>query len=380
MTVRRSFPAVWIVDRYVLHEVFAPFLLGVGVFVVILVGDILYTLAELLATRQVSAGVVLRLLAYKLPAILVITFPVSTLLGVLLGLGRLVKDNELQAMRLSGISLARLFLPVVVFGAFMTGVTLVINELVSPWANHRANTLIRRAAFGAALPQIREQIFFRGPDDRVFYIGAADDPQRALRNVMVFEGSTPFPKLITADTAEWEDRRWVMHDGVIREFDEQGFSRYEAGFTDLEITVGLPAGAFHAGQKTPEEMTARELRHYLSLFGHGDAAARFSVEYHRKFAIPFASLIFAALAAPLSVRTAQGGRLVGIGLSIALLFAYYVMMSVGRAMGIVGTLAPYLSAWMPNLVFVLSAGLVWSLEEGWLRSGKHLLRPAGHAA
>ena len=367
-------------DRYIVKEVFAPFLLGVGAFVVILIGDILYTLAEFLATRRVTLEVLLRLLFYKLPAILVITLPVSTLIGVLLGLGRLVKDNEIQAMRLAGMSLARIFLAVVMFGAAMTAATFLTNEFISPWANHRANNLIRQAAFGAAFPQVREQIFFRGPDDRVFYIGDADDRRQVLRDVMVFERSAPFPKIITARRAEWDERRWLLHEGVVRELDEQGFTRYEAAFADLEIAVGLQAGTFFAGQKTPEEMTARELRQYLALFGQGDAAIRFAVEYHRKFAIPFASLIFALLAAPLSVRTAQGWRFVGIGLSIGLLFVYYVVMSVGRAMGSVGTVAPLLSAWMPNLLFAAAAGLVWSLEEGWLKAAVAPLRIVrGHA-
>lgn len=356
-----------IADRYIVKEVFAPFLLGVGAFVVILIGDILYTLAEFLATRRVTVEVLLRLLFYKLPAILVITFPVSTLIGVLLGLGRLVKDNEVQAMRLAGMSLARIFLSIVVFGGAMAAVTFLTNEFVSPWANHRANNLIRQAAFGAAFPQVREQVFFRGPDNRTFYIGDADDRRKVLRDVMVFEGYAPFPKLITARRAEWEEHRWMMHEGVVRELDEQGFTRYEAAFADLEISIGLQAGTFFAGQKTPEEMTARELRQYLLLFGQGEAAARFAVEYHRKFAIPFASLVFAVLAAPLSVRTAQGGRFVGIGLSIAILFVYYVVMSVGKAMGSVGTAAPLLSAWMPNLFFAGAALLVWAVEEGWLR-------------
>ncbi len=174
-----------IADRYILKEVLAPFLLGVGAFVVILIGDILYTLAEFIAARRIAPAVVLELLVYKLPAILVITFPVSTLIGVLLGVARLVKDQEIQAMRLAGLSLRRIFAGVALFGAATTAVTFLTNEYLSPWANHRANTLIRRAALGVVFPQVREQVFFRGPDRRVYYVGSADDERRRLRNVMV---------------------------------------------------------------------------------------------------------------------------------------------------------------------------------------------------
>ena len=353
-----------IADRYILKEVLAPFLLGVGAFVVILIGDILYTLAEFIATRRVAMHVVLQLLMYKIPAILVITFPVSTLIGVLLGLGRLVKDNEIQAMRLSGMSLRRIFAAVFLFGVGATGLTFLTNEYLSPWANHQANNLVRQAAFGAVFPQVREQVFFRGPDHRVFYVGSADDRRRLLRNVMVYELATPLPRLITAREARWEDRRWLLHDGVVRELDDDGFTRYEARFADMEIGVGLQAETFYRGQKTPEEMTARELRQYMALFSQTDANRRFAVEYHRKFAIPVASIVFAALAAPLSVWTAQGGRFVGIGLSIALLFIYYVAMSVAKALGSVGGLPPAVSAWTPNMLFAAAGAVVWLWEEG----------------
>jgi LPS export ABC transporter permease LptG len=355
---------VSVADRYIVQEILAPFLLGVGAFLVILVGDILYTLAEFIATRRVGIGPVLQLLMYKLPAILVITFPVSTLIGALLGLGRLAKDNEIRAMRLAGMSLVRIFTPVLLFGVAIAGVTLGVNEFVAPWANHKANDLIRRAAFSEAFPKVREQVFFRGPDARVFYIGSVDDTRGLLRNVMIYELERPLPRLITAQLARWDRQVWHLLAGVVREFDDQGFTRYEAAFSEMDILVGIEGTSFFAGQKTPEEMTARELREYLALFGHGLGSAAFNVEYYRKFAVPFASAIFALLAAPLGVRTAQGGRFVGVGTSIVLLFIYYVLMSVAKAIGTVGALPPFLAAWSPNFCFGLAGVLLWVHEDG----------------
>lgn len=353
---------ILLVDRYVVRQILPPFFLGVGAFVVILVGDILYTLAEFLATKRVGFEVLLRLLAYKLPAIAVVTFPVATLIGTLLGLGRLANDRELQAMRLLGMSLLRVFTPVLVFGLFISCLTFMTNEYVAPWANHQGNDLLRRAAFGERFPAIREQVFFRGPGNRFYYIGAADDSRRVLRDVMIYEAASPLPKLITARYARWDLKVWNLADGVMREFDDEGFTRYEAKFAEMKILVGIDGGTFLAGQKTPEEMTAGELRQYLRLFGSNDAGARFAVEYYRKFAIPVASAIFALVAAPLSVRAA-GGRFPGVGVSIALLFAYYVIMSVGKALGATGVLAPALAAWLPNLAFGLMGLLMWMRED-----------------
>jgi hypothetical protein len=108
-----------ILDRYVLRELLPPFVLGLGGFLVILVGDILYTLAEYIVSGRVTFEVVVRLLAYKMPAIMVITFPVSTLFTTFTGQtravffegeapsltltgGRIIYDRTLQAVRVEG--------------------------------------------------------------------------------------------------------------------------------------------------------------------------------------------------------------------------------------------------------------------------------------
>lgn len=357
---------VSIADRYIVREILPPFLLGVGGFVVLLFGDILYTLAEFIASGRITLQALGRLLAYKLPAIMVITFPVSTLFGVLLGLGRLARDRELQAMRLAGMSLGRLFAPVLAFALAMAAVTYLTNEYFAPWANHQANTLVRRAAFGEAFPQVREQVFFRAPGNRFFYVERVDDAERRLQNVMVYEVTPPLPRLITARQARWDDRTWHLRDGVVREFDPEGFTRYEARFDEMRILVNLPGGIFFAGQKTPDEMTAAELRQYLAAFGR-EAPPRFAIELHRKFAIPAASVVFALVAAPLSLLGAQGGRFIGVGMSVVLLFLYYAVMSSARAMGAAGALSPLLAAWLPNLLFAAGGLVIWARQDRWLR-------------
>jgi lipopolysaccharide export system permease protein len=352
-----------IADRYILRELFPPFLLGIGGFLVILIGDILYTLAEYIVAGRVTADLVLRLLAYKMPAIMVITFPVSTLFGTLLGLGRLARDRELDAMRLVGTSLPRLFAPVVVFGLAVAGLTFLTNEVVSPWANRRANTMIRQAILGEAFPEVREQVFLRAPGNRFLYVNRVDDRARLLRNIMVFEAEGPLPRLITAWEATWSSTTLALFQGVMRDLDAAGFTSHEAAFATMQINVGLDAATFFDGQRTPEEMTVGELRSQLDLF-RGGLPAKVAVEYHRKFAIPAASLIFALVAAPISLLAARGGRFGGVAASIALLFAYYVVMSVARALGVAGVLSPALSAWAPNLLFVAAAALLVAWVEG----------------
>jgi len=362
-----------IADRYIVGELLPPFVLGIGGFLVILIGDILYALAEYIVVGRITLDVMLRLLAYKIPAIMVITFPVSTLFAALLGLGRLARDRELQAMRLIGSSLPRLFAPVLAFGLVVASLTFLTNEVISPWANQRANVLLRRAVLGEAFPEVREQVFLRGPGNRFLYVHTVDERAGVLRNVMIYEPAGPLPRLITAREATWSAKTWVLRQGVVREVDADGFTTYEVGFDTMEMNVGLDATAFFAGQRTPEEMTARELRTQVEVFRAG-LSPRVAIEYHRKFAIPVASLVFALIAAPLSLHAARGGRFVGVGFSIVLLFIYYAVMSTTRALGASGAIAPSLAAWAPNLLFLFGGALLVAWEDGRLRPSLWMAR------
>lgn len=345
----------------------APFVLGVGASVTILLGDIFYASAELIARGAMPARLVLQVLAYKLPAVFVVTLPVATLLGTLLGLGRMSRDQEILAMRLAGMSLARITMPVLVFGLAAAGATFAIDEGVAPWANHRADTVIRRAAAGGDLAQIQEQVFFHGPGNRVIYADKVDDGRHLLWNAMIFEFGGAVPRLITARTATWDAAAWSLHDGVIREFDSSGFTRDEARFAAMDVPTGAGEETLFTGQRTPEEMTAQELRRYLTLFRSSAAGGAMALEYYRKFAVPFANVAFALLAAVLGVRATQGEQWVGVGLSIALLFVYYAAAAMARALAGIGVLSPLLGAWGPNALFVAGAAVLVIRGERWWR-------------
>src|SRR3989338_10631245 len=100
-----------IIDRYVSSEMIGPFLIGVVGFILVLTVDLLFTMADLIINKGVPLWAVLKLLVYKLPSLLVMTFPVSTLFGTVMALGRLAKDNEIVALRTSGVTLFRLSVP-----------------------------------------------------------------------------------------------------------------------------------------------------------------------------------------------------------------------------------------------------------------------------
>ncbi|MDR7416100.1 MAG: LptF/LptG family permease [Armatimonadota bacterium] len=365
-----------LLDRYVARELLSPFLAGVFAFLVILIGDILYVLAEYLARGQVPLWALLRLFFYKLPHMLVITFPVATLLGTLLGIGRLTKDGEIIALRMAGLPLTRIFLPVMGFGLVVSVLSFGVNEYLTPLANRKADELVRRTIFREVFPNIKQDVFFRGPQNRYFYVRQVDYTNRTLQGVMVYELGGAFPRLITAQRATFGEGVWVLEQGVIRELDRNGFTSYEAGFQRFELRVDVDAEGFLLQQKTPDEMSASELRQHLQqLRQSGVDPQPLAVDYYFKFAAPLAALIFAFMAAPLGLVAARGGHYTGVGAAIALVFVYYAVMSTARAWAKAGTLHPFLGAWAANLAFLAGGALLYLYTEGLLRGRRAQAAP-----
>jgi lipopolysaccharide export system permease protein len=91
-----------------------------------------------------------------------------------------------------------------------------------------------------------------------------------------------------------------------------------------------------------------------------DALRRLEVGLYNKLAIPFASLVFALIGAPMGLRRPRSGNAMGLGLSIVLIFAYYIVWNGAGVMGQGGAITPLVASWLANAIGLLSGlALLW---------------------
>jgi len=313
----------------------------------------LFWLAELIIVKKIPTDVVARLLAYKLPDAIVQSIPVATLFAVLLSLARLGKDSELAALRASGARLPRLVLPLLVVALGTSALTFWLNEWIVPWTNHEFENMVRKVILQEALPSVEENVFFRGTGDRFFYVREVDPVARELHGVMIYEvRRDELPRIITAKQGSAKGPLWTLRDGVIHDLDRDGYVAYEARFKDMSIELDEGLEAFFGEQKTPREMSRKELKSHISLFQRsGIKVNALVVDYDLKLALPLAAFIFALTGAPLGITGPRSGRLFGAAAGGAIAFLYYAFSSVLRSFGCNDILPPVVAAWTPNIVF-----------------------------
>lgn len=373
-----------ILGLYIIREIVSLFLLGMAVFTLVMLLGRLLKLTDLVITRGVPLAVIGRMIMYLMPSLLVFTIPMAFLLAVLLAFGRLSSDNEITVLKAGGISLIQLMPPVLVCSLVAVLLTLAVSNLGVPWGNSAFKLLSFDVLRQNVAATVREKVFWDDIPGIVLYTEHYDEEHHTLKGVIIHDGRDPKrPLTIFATsgtlgcTPDQQDICLVLQNGSIHSTAGDGGYRM-AGFGEYVMTVANPGRNGVIG-RTEQDMGIDELRRQIVAPGVTPAQRlKMQAELHSRYAFPVAALVFAVVAMPLGIQNRRSGKSAGFSVSIAILLAYYVLLSLLRTLAEKGTLPPSLAMWLPNLLFLalgwwllrmasLERRLLPSVQEAFLR-------------
>lgn len=339
-----------LLDRYIAKELVLPFLWGVGAFTVLMMGtQALYELVKL-AAQGAPLTVVARLFVLGLPGIVVLTFPMAMLLATLLSFSRLSSENEMAAFYASGISFYRILAPVVWMSVGAAVLTLVFNEKVVPWTSSAAAALKSELA-GASRPRraiIMPQ--YEGADlARLVVAQRYSHRRRVMERVsfLTFRNGRMVGYVEAREARYDGSGRWIFVDGVTVVPGSRG--HLTARFDRQVFAIGHTPGQVAQLQSRPENLTFRQLQQLIAAQERlGVETLELQVQLHDKLALPFACLVFALIGAPLGLQRQRGSSAIGLGLSILVIFGFYVISHYMHILGANGTVSPAVASWLPN--------------------------------
>jgi lipopolysaccharide export system permease protein len=359
------FARIKILDLYIIKELIGPFIFGMlGFMVVISIDPMIYAMKNIInsSERGVEAVAVLKWFCYSLATDMIFTFPMATLLATLIVFGRLSKDSELTAMKAGGLSFTRLCYPVMWFAMFATVTAFLFGEFVVPHAVKRSQ-MIKRTQILKLLPIMgQENIYLKDSPDRTIYVERADNVNNILTNIIIsnYDHDTGLLKTrVMAKTARHIDGGWVFSDGVLYDFDKEGNGNKIEEFAQKKIFINQKPKDFKRDEQTHQEMSMRDLAVKIRYaYDHGlSDVVGLLVEFYLKTSIPFSCFIFALIGAALGTSNTRAGGFISFGISMLIIFIYYVIFSIARSFGKNGMLSPVMAAWIQNIIF-LAAGLL----------------------
>jgi lipopolysaccharide export system permease protein len=376
--LQRLWQRLPLMDRWLTGELIGPLLFGIAAFTTVSLSvGVVFELVRKVAEAGLPPLVAMQVLGLRLPGFLVLSFPMATLMATLLGYSRLSGSSELTALRSIGVSTRRMVMPALMVALVMTALTFVFNDVIVPSANLAASDTLD-SALGRALASERgDNVVYSRFSEVTVQEGGRQRTGRALaqlfyarrfregemQGVTLLDFSRPGQQqMLIAQTAVWNDARsmWEFRDGRIVNIEDNSsrttsanFDRYYYPFTTAPLEVGkLPSDA--------AQMTVRQaLRAERLLTEAGDRkeARRLRVRIQEKFAFPAICLVFGLIGSSLGVRpNARTSRSQGFGISVLLIFGYYLMSFIFSSLGVKGTLLPVFAAWLP-VVIGLGAGL-----------------------
>ena len=353
-----------LLDKLILGAAKGPFLFGILIFVLIFVaGDLLFQAARLIIERGIAFGVVVRLFFYRLPEVVVMTIPMSSLLATLLGMSTLNSGSELIALKSLGIPFTRILRPVLVASVLISIGALAFNETIVPFTSLAADKLMRYEILKNQAIAVQEKVFLREEENkklkRILYIDKLDTVKGIMSGIMMheFNDSGSLTSTLNAQRGIWQNSQWWIEDGRIYDIDSKGDINLLLRFERQRLAIKLSPEQLQRSTRKPSEMSARELWKYINqALTTGTDLSRLWVMFHLKLAVPWACVIMAILGAGFgALRRGRSGGGVGFGISVIFVFAYYVVMSLCRALGEAGNIPAVVAGWGPNFIFLIIA-------------------------
>jgi len=382
---------VRILTRYILREVSSHALLGVLLFTFVIFMRDLGRLLELVVRNSAPLPSVGEIFLYTLPTTFMITLPMGTLVGILIGLSRLAADSEVTAIRASGMG-AGMFLRVVSIFAVAAWLLGMTNSVyVAPQAARALSNLQDRLKSSQASFEIQPRVFYEEFKNNVLYVQDAvpSKGQSLWRGIFLADISNPAsPKITLAERgallSESTDKvRFHLEDGTQQELIPKARDQYSiTTFESTDIPVELPSAADRGPRDllpVAELSLHSLLRNAKRERGAGAALVKidpvtssydylkaryYEIEFHRRFALPAACLVLALVGIPLGLSARKGGRSAGFVLTILLVFVYYFFSLVGVSLARQGKVAPWLGVWAGNFFFFLCGlFLLWRVDR-----------------
>lgn len=349
-----------ILNGYVFRELFSPFLVSLLIFSMILLMGRTLKFSDLLINKGLALLDLGQLITYIFIPFLVYIIPMSVLLSVLLALGRLSVDNEITSMKSSGISLYQLIVPVGAFSFIAFCLTGIIIIYAYPWGFASLREFAYKIARTSSEIGLQERVFNDSFDGMIIYVDKISVRGGSIQGIFISDGRDPaISTTILAREAFIESDpaalsiNMRLYNGQFHRVSNDLETIQMGNFDTYDIVLDLKSafGELKKKKRKYREMSLSEMIRSLKMSGmQKQELNEIKIEYHKKFAIPFASFVFGLIGIPLGIRKIRGGKSYGFTISLIVILAYYLLMLMAETLAKNSMLIPLVAMWLPNAV------------------------------
>lgn len=342
------------------RQVVASLLLTVAVFTfVLLLGNVLKEILGLLVNRQASLATVVQAVGLLVPYVMVFALPMGMLTATLLVFGRFSADNELTAVRASGVSLLSLITPMLILGVLLSCVCACVNLYIAPLCRITYKQMLFKIGVERLNSFLPERTFIRDFPPYVAYFENVDGGKlKGVRLYQMDRTGTNLVSTIRAGSGNLTIDRTqhqltlMLRDVAIISIGEGTEQDRTPAFADEYGPLVIEVKERTQREPGLSDLTFFQLqakRRELERLGIPTTAVQ--VQIHSQVAFSFACIAFTIIGIPLGIRAHRRETSAGIAMSVVLVIIYYGFLFLGDTLEHRDQFAPYLIVWLPNFLF-----------------------------
>lgn len=357
-----------IINLYIFNEIWPNFAASLLVFSFIVLAGRILRLIEWMINHGTSLLQLVLITVYTFPYVLFYTLPMATLLSSVIAFSRLNEDNEIIALKSSGVSVSQLMAPVFAFSLISFILAFIASIYLIPASNHSLSRLLFDVASSNTSIGIKEGVFNDSIPNIVMYADHISGQDHSMKGLFIFDERDPnLSNTIIAKKGKiYSDSQQMsitiyLNDGSILMVGKQLDTSRVLRFKSYQLNISLTdlVNKFSSQKKRIKEMTISELRRSIKNTKAGTIRHNeLSLTLQKKFSIPFSCLLLGIIGFPLGLMIKAKGRSWGIALSIGVFICYYVLLTASDSLGETGKIDPTLAMWIPNILLGISTIIV----------------------
>ena len=350
-----SFPRL--MDLYILRKFFFHFAVFLAVFVFLYEAFTFFELLDDIGRGRVPFLTVVQYFEYLTPFLVYNLAPLAGLVAVLVTLGIMSKNNEIVAIKASGLSLFRVAMPLLLAGLTLATMLLLLDDTYLPYFNQRQDALHNQIKGRPTQTYTHPQRWILGENSKFYNYDVFDQENNLFGGLTVLEldpSDFHLRRRIFATRARWSDAQhlWKLESGWIREFSDGTVTKFETFAAAAPSELSEPPSYFNREVRQAFQMSVGELSSYINGLHHaGFDVATLMVQWHKKIAYPLMAPVSMLLAIPFAFLVGTRGAIGGVALGVGIAVAYWAIAKLLDAMGGVGQLPPFLAGWSPDIIF-----------------------------
>lgn len=362
-----------ILDKYMFKQLLLPIIYcSFALIMLLLLTDLFDNLDELVKNRTALRDI-FTYYGLLVPYAFVNTISWATFLGTVYLLVTFNYHNEIIAMKVAGLNINRIIMPILFLGFVIGILTFVINDRVIPKTLPKAKEIKEREIskdIAAKKTKILKNVTYYGSENRIYFCKTLNAEKQEMEDIIVLymnERKKPERKIV-AKKAVWNetDKTWTLKNGSFYDINAKGKIIGEPtpfasrSFSEIKVTLQDLLTA----SRDVSILSYKSLKEHVDKLKKGGIKVYAeSVELYRKMAFPWHSLVMILIAIPLLLETGSKRSIaLHILICLAFVFAFHVLGAISLALGKSGTFPPFLSAWLNVLVF--TGGGILALERG----------------